>query len=404
MSAVYEIKSYFRGLPARYVLTGVAAGVLLYLAARATPWSPFGTTGNYEAVEFTGALVGVVSLGLLAAPLVSLRRPGAAALVVLAPLPIGVISEHEWPFTVVAGLLVVVVLGAWASPRQAAVIAVVALLPVATMAAGWSAMVVPFGAVIDVRSLGDGVGILAMYAVVAAALFGSAMWIRAVVLRDGERLELDHRARLIEDEGAVLAERARLARDLHDVVAHHVSLIAVRAETATYTDPELGEPARRVLAEIAAEARLALDELRGVLGILGRADEADRAPQPTLSDIAALVERTRRSGQEVHLEGDVGGPVGSAAGYAAYRVVQEALTNARKHAPETAVDVAVVTTPQLVELRVANALAAASRGIDGGRGLVGMRERVESLGGRLRVQAGGGRFEIVAVIPSGAAS
>lgn len=393
------LKRYVAEVPVRYIAIAGAGGVVLYLAARATPWQPFRGTHNAEAVDFTQALLSLLWIGLLLAPLVALRRPWVAALVVLAPLPIGVMSEHEWPFVTYAALALVAFVGSWTSPRQAAVIGAVALAPVATMAFGWSAMVVPYGAVIDAHGSGDGLGMLAAYAVVTGALLGCAMWLRGSALRDAERLELVRRSQEVDDERAVVTERARLARDLHDVVAHHVSLIAVRAETAPYTEPELDPAGRRVLAEVAAEARLALDELRGVLGILGRSGEGDRSPQPALVDVTALVERSSRSGQEVTLTGDVHAPVDAAAGYAAYRVVQEALTNARKHAPGAPVDVEVAATARLLEVRVGNPVPEPPTGLGSGRGLAGMRERVEALGGRLRVQAAGPRFEIDAAVP-----
>ena len=163
---------------------------------------------------------------------------------------------------------------------------------------------------------------------------GLAAWrLRVSGQRELERKALAARSGEVEQQAAVVEERARLARDLHDVVAHHVSLIAVRAETAPYTHPDLDPQARSVLGDIAADARLALDELRGVLGILGRSGAVERAPQPTWSDITALVERTRSAGVDIEMIGDTSAEVGPSAGYAAYRVVQEALTNARKHAP-----------------------------------------------------------------------
>jgi signal transduction histidine kinase len=398
---VETIRRLLRGTPPRYAVLAAVGGVVLYLAARATPWHPYYSNGNAEAYDFAQGLIALCWIGLLVAPMIAIRRPVVAAAVVLAPLALGVAAEHEWPFVIYAGTLLVAVIATWQSPRTAALIGLAALVPVATMVLDWSAMVVPYGAVIRPWSGDDGLVMLAAYVVVTAAVLGSAMWWRSFGRRDVERRELDRRAAAVADDAAVVAERARLARDLHDVVAHHVSLIAVRAETAPYTEPGLDESGRRVLAEVAAEARLALDELRGVLGILGRSGEAERAPQPALADVAALVERTRRSGQEVHLDGDLGARVPAAAGYAAYRVVQEALTNARKHAPGARVGVVVATTPQLVELCITNPVAEPPTGLGAGRGLAGMRERVEALGGRLSVRAAGTEFEVEAVIPTG---
>jgi signal transduction histidine kinase len=192
-----------------------------------------------------------------------------------------------------------------------------------------------------------------------------------------------------------------LARDLHDVVAHHVSLIAVRAETAPYTHPGLSDSARTVLTDIAADARLALDELRGVLGILGRAGEdASRAPQPTWRDIASLVDRTQAAGADVRLAGPVDLDVPPSVGYVGYRVVQEALTNARRHAPGAPVTLELGATSQLLTVRVSSPLT--SGGASGsGQGLVGMRERVDAIGGRLNAGPTAEGFVVEAVLPRG---
>ena len=146
--------------------------------------------------------------------------------------------------------------------------------------------------------------------------------------------------RAVENEAAVLDERSRLARDLHDVVAHHVSLIAVRAETAPYTYPDLSTDARLILSEIATDSRTALDELRGVLGILRRSDDAGRrTPQPSAIDIGGLVLKAQSTTDVVSASLQGLETVQPTPGYVAYRVVQEALTNARRHAPGAPVDV-----------------------------------------------------------------
>ena len=153
-------------------------------------------------------------------------------------------------------------------------------------------------------------------------------------------------------------------------------------------------------------ARLALDELRGVLGILGRSGEAERSPQPTLADLAALVERSRRSGQDVHLEGDTATPVPAAAGYAAYRVVQEALNNVAKHAQASRVSVVLRRSRSTLVVSIEDD----GVGFDlsgpvqiGGRqrgyGLTVMRERAQALGGTFAVETtrGGGCTILVRV-------
>ncbi len=183
-----------------------------------------------------------------------------------------------------------------------------------------------------------------------------------------------------------------------------MSLIAVRAETAPYTHPGLGAEARSVLAEIAVDARRALDELRGVLGILGRSADEHRAPQPVWADIATLVERARSGGDRVELVGDADADVPAAPGYVAYRVVQEALTNARRHAPGSRVLVVLQRLPQLAVVEVRSLgeqppVAGTDPAVAAGRGLAGMRERVESLGGRLTTGRRDDGFVVEATLP-----
>ncbi|MCI0690313.1 MAG: histidine kinase [Sporichthyaceae bacterium] len=217
----------------------------------------------------------------------------------------------------------------------------------------------------------------------------------------------------VDAAAAVTAERARLARDLHDVVAHHVSLIAVRAETAPYTLTEPTPETRAVLDEIAQSARLALDELRTILGVLRRSDaeSAERAPQPTLADVRQLVATAEEAGQRVVLTwaADPAG-VNDAVGLVAYRLVQEGLTNARSHAAGATVQVDVRTVGDALLVRVHNdapdpALPPSPPQTErsGGFGLVGLRERVESVGGQLSVGAvADGGFVVDARFPLGA--
>ncbi len=223
-----------------------------------------------------------------------------------------------------------------------------------------------------------------------------------------QRSALSKREAVVRMVGSVQAERARLARDLHDVVAHHVSLIAVRAETAPYTEPYLPDAHRPVLQEIAGDARRALDELRGVLGVLQRSeDQPELAPQPSLRDLPDLIKRARGAGDRVVAYGaDAYWIVPDTLGYVAYRVVQEALTNARRHAPRAQVEVWVERDGDELVLTVANgapphAGAGSTAAAEGdGLGLAGMIERVEALGGMLVAgpEAAGG-FRVTARLP-----
>ncbi len=192
-----------------------------------------------------------------------------------------------------------------------------------------------------------------------------------------------------------MEERNRIARELHDVVAHHLSMIAVRAETAPFRRPGLDGDGRGELAGIATDARSALVDMRRLLGVLRTDhDVRERAPQPQLADLPELVASARRSGLPVRMRvhGRPGRTAASppAVGLAAYRVVQEALSNASRHAHGAAVRVDVRHLPTAVRIRVVNALPdrPAGRGSrDGlagpGHGLTGMRERVGMVGGQL---------------------
>lgn len=394
----------FPGSPLRYPVLAAIAGAILYVAANDTVWRPFWSIHNDEAIAFSQDLLPLLWIGLAIAPLIAVNWPVWAAVVAALPLGLSAFAdEHEWPFVVFADLLVVAVAGFWRRPVISAVVAAIAVLPVLLTGLGHATMLVPGGARIEygTASGSDGAAMTVLaYAVVALLAIGLAYWLRADARRGLDAHRLAERSAEVEGQAAVVAERARLARDLHDVVAHHVSLIAVRAETAPYTEPEIGDAGRRVLTDIAADARMALDELRGVLGILGRTGAADRSPQPTWSDIPALVERVRAAGVDVRMEGAADAACSPGAGYAAYRLVQEALTNARRHAPGVPVDVQLEATGQLFTVRVANALSSPARP-GSGHGLAGMRERVEALGGRFGTSDGGGVFAVEATIPQG---
>jgi len=223
-----------------------------------------------------------------------------------------------------------------------------------------------------------------------------------------ERAEAAERLRYLSERDAVARERASIARELHDVVAHHVSMIAVRAATAPYAVPGLTEPGRAAFAEIAEEARSALTELRVVLGVLRAPDSggSEGSPQPTIADLDALVNRVAMAGTSVTMT--MSGAVRQLAGsveLCCYRIVQEALTNARRHAPGSEVTIELCYTAAGISVLVTSgaptsrpeAPAAAQRGY----GLPGLRERVAMLRGEFRAgpdQNGG--FAVTAMLPA----
>jgi len=400
-----------RPIPAVYWVAaalGSLAVVVSYATAWWVPWFVRDMAGYLPESVYPFGLglmltfSTIVGLAFGALPFVAVRWPVLAAGLALLPVvPAAIDPQHPGlHFGVFASLCAIAVSASWRDMRVAVAAAVIAELVIVGWLVSGGHMAAPFRADVNLDHGGTRVGLGVVYGVVVGLVVLAGWALRRSAERELERRALAARAGDVEQQSAVVAERARLARDLHDVVAHHVSLIAVRAETAPYTHPAIGEEARGVLGDIAADARLALDELRGVLGILGRAGGPERAPQPTWSDIRALVERTRSAGVEVEMVGDPAVDVAPGAGYTAYRVVQEALTNARKHAPGSRVVVDLEATSQLLTVTVSTPLPpAAGSAATGGLGLVGMRERVEALGGRLLAGPVNEEFVVEAILP-----
>lgn len=300
----------------------------------------------------------------------------------------------------------------WGPPQLFALLAVFCLAGVRQRRAAlwwmWALSLLPWGSwlVRDVPNLNGPTSATVMFTVVAVAVESAGSRLRAQRALETQTVRTDaERARR-----AVVEERARIARELHDVVAHHLSLIAVQAETAPFRLSELPEPARAEFASLSGVAREALTEMRRLLGVLRQDDSAALAPQPQLTELPALVEATRRAGVAVSLTvpEELGG-VPAGVGVCAYRIVQESLSNASRHAPGSAVSVTVDQELHVVRVRVANGPGRPSAGPGRGRlepgrdlghGLTGMRERVALLGGSL--SAGPtplGGFEVSAVLP-----
>ena len=214
------------------------------------------------------------------------------------------------------------------------------------------------------------------------------------------RVERDQRARL-----AVAEERARIARELHDVVAHTVSTIVLQAEAADEIFERDPQRARQTLRTIQEGGRQGLVELRRLLGVLrdqNLAANVPPEPQPAISDLAALAETMEKAGMQIQLrvEDDLDGlPAGLQ--LTAYRIVQEALTNTLKHAGPIAAEVDMARRDGALSIRVVDRGSGGGRkGTEQGHGLIGMRERVAMFGGK--VEAGfseGGGFVVDALIP-----
>jgi signal transduction histidine kinase len=255
----------------------------------------------------------------------------------------------------------------------------------------------------------------------AIPLLGGAI-VRA---RRSGRAELAQQTRRLEGERALLEERQRIARELHDIVAHHMSVIAIQAEAAPRKvadpPPELMES----FADIRASALSGLGELRRLLGVL-RSGGTDTAPQPGLGELAGLLDSARNGG--VRVSSAVSGPprtLPDGVDLSAYRILQEALSNAMRHAPGSAVRVELAYAPSSVVIKVRNdagpgGAAAGGRshpgtgapwnglhpgdpagpGTGAGQGIIGMRERTAMLGGHLdAAPTEDGGFLVTAVLP-----
>jgi len=217
-----------------------------------------------------------------------------------------------------------------------------------------------------------------------------------------------------EGERALLEERQRIARELHDVVAHHMSVIAIQAEAAPYKAADPPKELVESFAEIRASALSGLNELRRILGVL-RSDTPDTAPQPGLGDLAGLLESARNGG--VTVTSGVSGtprPLPQGVDLSAYRIVQEALSNALRHAPGAAVQVHLHYGEAALVIEVRNdSCGPGTQALweqpgepghsdGGGHGIIGMRERAAMLGGHLEARpAPNGEFLVTAALPLG---
>ena len=201
---------------------------------------------------------------------------------------------------------------------------------------------------------------------------------------------------------AVLTERTRIAREMHDAVGHRVSLMVLQAGAIEMAAADAGR-VQELAGNVQTAGRQALDELRQMVGVLRGSevdDDAPLGPQPGLDDVPRLIDHAREAGMTVELRGDLPA-VDPAVGRAAFRIVQEALTNAGKHAPGAEVCVTVEQRPGELVVRVVNGPGGAVRAVSGGFGLVGLAERVRTLGGRFTAEPRlDGGFLVEAVLPA----
>jgi signal transduction histidine kinase len=364
------------------------------------------------------AALGVATLALCIANLGGIATLGQLLLAVpvVAPLPLAArYPMLAWRIGWLALLLVPLVPADWRGGWPWGAGQILALLGAFCLAGirqqrpalwwMWALSLIPWWLWLaaDVPNPNGPAGATIIFTAVAVAVdsIGSRLRSQRALADQTQRTEAERAQR------AVLEERTRIARELHDVVAHHMSLIAVRAETAPYRITGLSEPARAEFGALSEVAREALAEMRRLLGVLRHDQPAALAPQPQLADLPALIDAARQAGVSVELSAPPApGPVPSGVGVCAYRIVQESLSNASQHAPGAAVTVSVGHDAGAVLLRVANgpADAAGSAGNEHGpgHGLTGMRERVALLGGSLSAgPAPDGGFLVSAVLPVG---
>jgi signal transduction histidine kinase len=366
------------------------------------------------------ALAAVLQVAVQAAPdHVAAGAPTAPAkifLILLAlatTLPLGVLWAQPRTSAVIIALADLLAFG----PVRSATLAGFAALVIIACRLGYrrmQALAVCFALAFLVLALAQtGASSTRQALVLAAAVMPLMSWagyawrVRAESAASSVRQEflagslLEHSAR---------GERARISRELHDVVAHHISMIAVQAETARLTTqgmPPVG--AQRLLA-IGDTARSALTEMRRLLGVLREdpaAELVQRRPQPGLAQLNELLDEAREAsgaGARLIVSGWLT-PLDPGVELAAYRIVQEALTNARRHAPGAAVDVELRYADDALYLRVRDNGPGPGPDADaaapGSHGLLGMRERAAAVGGRLRTGAApGGGFLVEAMLPA----
>jgi signal transduction histidine kinase len=327
--------------------------------------------------------------------------PGVAALIAL---PLGLAAAtplRAWRLQVVVAVVVVLLVPpvGWVGPPWPATVVFVALYVTLAVAVRLELhLLVGVWLVTDATIvfgyLAKGGGVDALNEAYVAILFATIVIAYGYLLGTRRRLQLElvqgrEREQQQQARSALLEERARIARELHDVVAHHMSVIAVRAETAPFRIPGLPEAVKDDMAETGVIAREALTEMRRLLGVLRGADAgAELAPQPGMDGLEGLVAAVRGAGLAVHLRVDGGPrPLPAGVGLSAYRILQEALSNTLRHAPGAEVTVEVGFEPDRLRLRVRNDPPPAGGErpppAPPGHGIVGMRERAAMLGGTL---------------------
>ena len=380
----------------------LALATLIGLIAFGTVWPSTDVSGWSDA-QFGGRVVGDLLAGLTALSLVPFRHraPRVVTLVVV------VLAAFSTFGVGAAGLAVV----SLATRRQVGEIVACGAVFVTTAT---------LTDVLVFRSTEGGtspwwvvaLGLALVYALLAlvGVVIGSR---RALVASLRERAELVERDQRLREEHARDGERAHLAREMHDVLGHRLSLVALHAGALEYRGRDLdGDETVRAAGVVRAEAHAALADLRDVLGVLRDPTSAGASevtvtapPQPTLLDLDALLDETRRAGASVECTVDDEtttrmAQVPPSVGRHAYRVLQEAFTNARRHAPGQPVRASVtVGATDVVRIRIENPLGVDRGPVVDGHGLTGLSERVRLVGGRFDAGVRGDDFVVEADLP-----
>jgi signal transduction histidine kinase len=381
------------------IAVALVVGVLVFLVTRGFELVSFDEAGVAASAAYAGMMVLDVLLGLVAIGVLPLRRR--------APLATAIVVAVVSAFSVLACAALVIAVVSLATrrrPRELAIVGVVLVLAgtVAdvTLLSGLTAAVFdPEPVWLLVLTMAGLYGLM----VVTGLYIGGRRELLAALTERAELVEADQALRL---ENARAGERELIAREMHDALAHRLSLVALHSGALAYRDDLTPEQTTATAEIVRDNARLALGELREVLGAVRDPDpETARAPQPTLASLDTLLAENRAAGLAValHIAPVVAGALESlstAQSRHAFRMVQESLTNARRHGHRAEVSLTIDGRPgELLELTVANPVPPGAVRAPGGLGLLGLEERARLAGGELHHTVDGGRFIVRATLP-----
>ena len=362
-------------------------------------------------------LAGVLLCAALIEAVFSDEQPAPTLVRLIAAVvpPIAVAFSRSWPEVAAAAVVAVFLLESLVPSPAGTLGAGLAWLAVVFAVAAWSRQPGPWlfalvvaGTMRDLRTT----DFEASNVVVDLALFAFAVAAGHLVRRRtthaemmATRLEIADAEREAQTAQAITRERAAIARELHDVVAHAVSLMVVQAGTARPMAQRVDRELAEVLETIESTGREALIELRRLLHVLRTTDEPDMAPLPDLTRLDELVDGIRRAGVEVRTTLAFPSDVPAGIGLCAYRTVQEGLINAMRHGDGSPIDLEVTSDPRTLRVRVRNSgRTGGTEALGTGTGLIGLRERVLLCGGRLTVGPDASGYLLEVVLPLSADS